>query len=143
MDGDDAVTAARSRAASRARGTLLRGQQVAGGGADQVVGVGGQRALRVEARRACRPGAQPPQRGGRHRGMHVDAGQVGRPVAEHAVEVGGGRRRGFRPARLVPAVPPDRAVGMAPRVFGDELQAVSQRRGRAQIEAGERAGRWR
>ena len=138
VDGDDPVGRRQVEGGEPGAGTLLRGQPVAGGGPNQVVGDGGQRALRIEALRSLQALRAPPQRGGRRRRMDVHAGQVGRPVADHTVQVVGARRRGFRPARLVPAVSPDRAVGMGLRVFADQLQAVSRRGGRAQIEAGER-----
>jgi len=91
--------------------------------------------LRVEASRGGQAWRQPPKRRGRRRGMDVDARQVDRPVTDHGVQVIGVRRRRFRPARLVPAMPPDKAVGVGLCELGDEREAVPRRGGDPQIEA--------
>ena len=112
VDGDDPAGRREVEGGDPGAGTLVGSQPVTGGRTHQVVGVGGQRALRVEARRGRQARCEPPQcRGGCCR-MHVDPGQVGRPITDHAVQVVGARWRRVRPARLVPAVPPDRPGGM-------------------------------
>ena len=142
MDGDDSVGCGGVEGGHLGAGPLLGGQPVAGGRPHQVMGLGGQRALGVETLRCGQAGCQPPQCRGRRGGMDVHTGKVGGPVTDHAVELLGARRRGFRPARLVPAVRPDGSVGMGLRVFGNQLQTVGRRCGVAQIEAREReAGR--
>ena len=136
------LAAARSRAASRARARCsgVSRSRAAARTRWWASAVSGRCA--IEALRRGQAGREPSQCGRRRGGVDVHTGQVGGPVTDHAVEVVGARRRGFRPARLVPAVPPDRSAGMGLRVFGDQRQAVGHRCGRAQIEAGEReAGR--
>ena len=126
-------------------GQLLGGQQVAGDGADQVVGVAGQRPLGGETGRRRQVRDPPPQPGRGQRGVHVDTGQVGGPVTEHGVQVGGARRGVLRPRRFVPAVPPHRLAGVGGRVVGDHLQALRARVGRAQVQPAERqagGGQW-
>ena len=130
--------AAASRAASRASLALLGRQLLAGGRPHEVMRVAGQRPLRVESVGVGQAGREPAQRGRRRRRVHVDAGQVGGPVADDAVEVVGAGRGAFRPARFVPAVRPDRAVGMRSRVFVDEREAVPQRGGVSQVEPDQR-----
>ena len=125
------LAAARSSAATRAAAPLLGGQQVAGGGADQVVGVGGQRALR-------RRSPAPPARPGVSRrsavdataGMDVDAGQVGGPVADHA-------RRGRRCSAACASGQPDSSQP-CPQI-GPSGCARARTRRRA---AGSAAPRW-
>ena len=102
-----------------------------------MVCVGGQGPLRVEADRRRKPRREASQRRGRHGRMDIDTGKVCGPVADYRVKVVGARRRHIRPPRLVPAVAPDRPVRMGPHEFGDERQAVSCRRRRAQVETGE------
>ena len=143
VDGGDAecgrgIQGRRSRALA-----LLRGQLLADGRPHEVMRVAGQRPPRVESVGLGQAGREPAQRRGRRRRVHIDTGQVGGPVTDHAVKVVGARRgHAFRPARFVPAVGPDRAVGMRPRVVLDESEAVPQRGGRPQVQPGERqAGR--
>ena len=59
------LAAARSRAATRARARWSGVSRSRAARAHQVVGVGGQRALRVEARRGLQVRREPPQRRGR------------------------------------------------------------------------------
>ena len=82
---------------------LLGGQPVAGGRAHQVVGVAGQRPLRIEARRVGQTRRQPAQRGRGRRGVDIDAGKVGGPVADDSVEVVGAGRRASRASRIRPS----------------------------------------
>ena len=82
---------------------------------------------------------QPPQRRGRRRGVDVDPRQVGRPVADHGVQVVGGRRRRFAASPTRPSrAPRSRPSGWAACVLGDERKAVPQRGGGAQVEARQR-----
>ena len=67
--------------------------------------------------------------------MDIDPRQVCGPVADRRVHVGGGRGDGPRPRGLVPAVGPQRTVGMRPDVLRDPAQTVVQGRGRAQIQS--------
>ncbi|CAG6911625.1 hypothetical protein PICSAR104_03149 [Mycobacterium avium subsp. paratuberculosis] len=115
-------------------GELLGGQQVPRGGPDQMVGVADQRPVRAETGGRRELGDPPPQPGGGQRGVHVHPGQVGRPVAEHGVQVGGAGRGALRPRRFVPAVSPDRPARVGGGVVGDQLQAVGAGAGRAQIQ---------
>ncbi|GLE52385.1 hypothetical protein ATCCBAA256_19540 [Mycobacterium montefiorense] len=103
---------------------LCGGEQAASDGPDQVVCVAGDRPIRSET--ACRRevGNQPAQPGRGQCGVNVDARQVGRPVAEHRVEVGGGRRAVLGPRRLIPPVPPDGLAGVGGGVVGDHLHAL-------------------
>ena len=101
-------------------------QPVAGGRAHQVVRVAGQRPLRVETGGLGQTRRKPAQRGRGRRRVHVDAGQVGGPIADHSVEVVGAGRGLLGPAGFVPAVSPDGPVGMGTRVVGEERQAVPQ-----------------
>ncbi len=113
---------------------LALGQQVTCGGADPVVGVGDQRALLVESGRRRQSVDTLPQTGGCQRRVHIDPGQVGGPIAEHGVEVRGGRRGVLRPRRLIPPVAPDRLdPGWPPqsrRPAAGSAAATSRRAGR-------------
>jgi hypothetical protein len=51
VDGDDSVGCCQVERGDPGAGALPGGQPVAGGGSNEVVGVGGQRALRIEALR--------------------------------------------------------------------------------------------
>ena len=70
--------------------------------------------------------------------MHIDAGQVGGPITEQCVEVGGARCGILRPRGFIPTVTPDRLAGMRGGVVGDELQAMALRRRSPQIQPGQR-----
>ena len=70
--------------------------------------------------------------------MHVDAGQVRGPVSDGSVDVVGGRGGRPRPRGLVPAVRPEQTIRVGAGMFGDQLQAVLERRRSAQIQPGQR-----
>jgi hypothetical protein len=111
-------------------GQLLGGQQVAGGGPDQMVRIAGQRPLNAEAGCHREFRNHPSQRRRGQRGVDVDAGQIGGPVTEHRVEVGCARWSVVGPRRLVPAVPPDRPALVGGGMVGDHLNALCARGGR-------------
>ena len=107
--------------------TALPGcQPVACGRAHQVVCVAGQWLLGRETRGFRQTWRQSAQRGRGRRGVHIDAGKVGGPVADDTIEVIGAGRGVLGPAGFVPAVSPDWPVRMRAHVIGDERQAVPQ-----------------
>ena len=88
--------AAASRAASRASRALRRVS--AGRGRRRAPGGGRRRSAAAAGRSpraSARPGASRRSAGRGRRGVHVDAGQVGGPVADHGVQVVGARRASF------------------------------------------------
>ena len=93
-------------------GAVCRGEQLPGRAPDQVVRLGGQRLLRVIAGGLLQVRDQAAQRGGGHRGMLVDAGQIDRAVVGHRVEFRGRREPpvvgiGPRPGGIVPPESPE------------------------------------
>jgi hypothetical protein len=127
-----------SRAAHGA-GALLGGQPGAGGGAHQVVGVGGQRPLRIEPLAADSAGSR---RSAVERREWTSTGPGRRAGRRRRVEVVGARAVARRPPGLVPAVTPDRPVGMARAKSATSCRQCRSDVARAQIEAGEhQAGR--
>ena len=63
------------------------------------------------------------QRRAHLRGVHVDPGDVRRPVADHRVQLRPGRRPVLRPPRLLPAVRPQQPRARASR-SPDQVQAL-------------------
>ena len=118
------------------RAPLLRRDRVAGGAADVVVGVAGERAVGRPARRGAGVRREVDQRGRRERRVHVDPGQVDRRVARDRVQLGAGRRAVLRPAGLVPAVPQQQRVPVVPDAVADRVEHVGQRRGAGQVQPG-------
>ena len=125
--------AAASSAACRAPPRCSAVRPVRAAPTDQVMGVRRQRRAGSGT-----PAAGAAQRGRRGRRVHVDAGQVGGPLTDGSVHVGGARRGPLRPSRFVPAVCPDHAAGMGPREVSEQVETVPQRGRLAQIEAGQR-----
>ena len=116
---------------------LLAGQLVAGGRAHQVVGVAGQRPLRVEpggvGKRLARGGAarSRPRRSGRRCGPGRRVGHRRRCRGRRCLA------RRARASRIRPSRVPRSDRRGARRVVADEFEAVSQRCGVSQVEAGQ------
>ena len=118
-----------------ARQIALRGgQQLAGHGPDQVVGLRRQRKVSGVAVGRGQARDQRSHGGAGGRGVHVDAGEVGEPAPEHLVQLGGGGRGRVRPLRFIPAVAPDRTVRILGRVLGQQSEQVCQGSRRPQVE---------
>ena len=121
------------------RAPLRRSDGGVRGGADRVVRRAGERAVGVEAVEHRDAGAPRQRGGGRQRGVHVGAAEVGGPATGGGVEFGAGRRAPLGPAGLVPAVAEQDLVGRAGGgVRGDPGQRVGQPGRGGQVEAGQR-----
>ncbi len=137
VDRDDAVGGGGVEGREAGAAALVGGEQLPCGRAHPVVGVVDQGLLIGVPGRVGEPGDPSAQPGGGQRAVHVDAGQIHRPLADDRVELGGAGGDRIRPAGLIPAVPPDQLVGVrgggACRC-GDQLQAVRPGGRAAQIQ---------
>src|SRR5664279_1334857 len=135
---DDAVRRRGAQERELRRGSLTRRKPLPGNGSDGGVGL-----LRD------RPGGRPAgearpvrDRGGQRRAdlrrMHVHPGQVGGTVADGEIQLRAGRRTVFRPSGVLPPVPPQHTVGVPRGELTDGGQALRQRAGAGQVEAGQR-----
>src|SRR5690606_9660759 len=84
---DDAQRGRRVQRCRAGLASLLDGQQAAGDGTHAVMSVAAQRLLGGVSGGVGQVGGEPAQCAGRGRGVDVDAGQVGGPVADGGVEV--------------------------------------------------------
>ena len=94
-------------------------------------------------RRGAVPAGQPGPAGQRREGgadlcrVHVDAGEIGCPVADHRVHLGARRRAVLRPCRLVPAVPPQQPRRRRACRGHEQARHSAQRARRGQVEPGQ------
>lgn len=126
MHRDDAGGRQRPQRRGPRLGELWLSQQIAGAGADQVVGFAGQGPLLGEPGGLRQVRDQPAQARGGQRGMDVDSSQVCGPFTEHRVELSGAGGDVLRPCRLIPAMAPQRLARVRRGVVGSQLQAPPQ-----------------